>query len=70
MDTKARGFEAVMNVRLTDSHMLLQEHKRILIEDTTALQFPLRSLGRAAGLNVGPKTVVLRANGGRKGRFL
>ena len=52
--------------------MLQQEHKRVLIEEEarSILQFPLRALGRAAGLSIAPEPVVLRANGGRKGRFL
>ena len=49
----------------------LQEHKRVLIEaDAEGLQFPMRALGRAAGLLVAPKPLVVRASGGRRGRFL
>ncbi len=44
--------------------MLIEEEARII------LQFPLRALGRAAGLSVASKPVTLHANGGRKGRFL
>ena len=50
----------------------LQDHKRVLIEEEQGaeLQFPLRALGRAAGLSIASQPVTLRANGGRKGRFL
>ena len=52
---------------------MLQDHKRVLIEEdpaTLTLKFPLRALGRVAGLFIAPEPVVLHANGGRKGRFL
>ena len=43
----------------------------MLIEaDAELLQFPMRALGRAAGLTVAPKPVVVRAFGGRRGRLL
>ena len=50
----------------------VQDRKRVLIEEEAGvtLQFPLRALGRAAGLSVGPLPVTLHADGGRKGRFL
>ena len=49
----------------------LQEHKRVLIEaDAEGLRFPMRALGRAAGLTVAPKHVAVRAFGGRRGCFL
>ena len=52
-------------------HAYLQEHKRVLIEaDAGGLQFPMRALGRAAGLLIAPKPLVVRASGGRRGRFL
>ena len=44
--------------------MLIEEEVR------TILSFPLRALGRAAGLSVASKPVTLHASGGRKGRFL
>ena len=53
------------------NHARLQEHKRVLIEaDAGGLQFPMRALGRAAGLLIAPKPLVVRASGGRRGRFL
>lgn len=43
----------------------------MLIEaDAGGLQFPMRALGRAAGLLIAPKPLVVRASGGRRGRFL
>lgn len=50
----------------------VQDRKRVLIEEEAGvqLQFPLRALGRAAGLSVAPLPVALHADGGRKGRFL
>lgn len=47
-----------------------QEHKRSLLESYSSVTFPLHALGRAAGLSVAPQAVVIRASGGRKGRFL
>ncbi len=49
-----------------------KEHKRVLIENDAVSQmaFPLRAFGRAAALTTAPQTVVLRASGGRKGKFL
>ena len=49
-----------------------KEHKRSLIENdvVSQIEFPLRALGRAAALTSAPRPVVLRASGGRKGRFL
>ncbi|CAK0783230.1 hypothetical protein CVIRNUC_006429 [Coccomyxa viridis] len=55
----------------TANTMFGKEHKRVLIEaDAGGLQFPMRALGRAAGLLIAPKPLVVRASGGRRGRFL
>jgi hypothetical protein len=50
-----------------------KDRKRLLIErdtDLGMLAFPLRAFGRAVSLMVAPQPVVVRAGGGRKGRFL
>ena len=50
--------------------LVLQEHKRLLIENDDQTAFPLHATGHGLLKKAASLKVALHASGGRKGRFL